>query len=111
AVLAAPASAWADPVGQALLADHLAIADRLELQVDGLAAAPAGTEYRVWLLSDDGDSAQAIGALLPQSDTSALLVYDQPAGESLFLQYSQVRVTTELVGSTAAAPGGFEVLA
>lgn len=92
------------PTGTAALVDGQAILDRIELAVANLPPAAEGTTYRAWLLSDDQELVQLLGDLSPDSSGTATLAWGQPAGEPLFINFSQVLITLES-GAPAAQPG------
>jgi hypothetical protein len=83
------------PGGLASLRDDQAILDRLELRVFGLPQPPPGSSYLVWLRSDDLATAEYAGDLILDANGDAPFAYTQPAGEALFVSYSQVLVTLE----------------
>ena len=93
------------PYGIAALVDDHNILDRLEVHLSGLAPAPPDTTYRVWLRSDDLALAELAGDVSLDETGSAVFAYSQPAGEALFIPYSQVLVTLE-GGPSGVAPGG-----
>jgi hypothetical protein len=109
---AAPASP--PPVSVAYLADEATFLDRLEVRVYGLAPAPEGAAYRVWLRSETDPTTLYAGDLTVSETGSGTwegaLSYSEPRGETLFAEFSQVVVTLEtgpappVVPRTAATP-------
>lgn len=83
------------PSGTVALTDGQAILDRIDLSVANLTPAPEGTVYRVWLRSDEQELAQPLGDLSPDDTGAASLSWGQPAGEPLFINFSQVFVTLD----------------
>ncbi len=93
-----------DPHGSASLVDGQASLDRLEVSVSAIVTPTIGDALRVWLLSDDGTAARYLGDLVLRADGTANFAWDQPAGENLIAQYSQVVITRE-TGDAGVKPG------
>ena len=92
------------PFGLAALLDDRAILDRLELRLSGLSPAPDGSAYRVWLRSDDLSLVQPAGDVPIDANGDGLFAWTQPAGEALFIQFSEILVTLE-PGAPGLQPG------
>ena len=92
------------PVGIAALVDGASILDRIELRLSGLTPAPPGAAYRVWLRSDDQALVVPAGDVTLDESGAGAFGWSQPAGESLFIQFSEVLVTLE-TGARGAQPG------
>ena len=93
-----PVATPTGPVGVASLVDDRSVLDRLEVRVSGLASPPVGSTYRVWLRSDDRELVDVAGDLVLDERGEAALTWSQPAGEALFITYSEVIVTLESGG-------------
>ena len=102
--LTSPVAAQESPGGVAALVDDQSVLDRAEVRISGLAVPPAGSVYRGWLASDDGTAVAYLGEVGFVGPTDGVLAFSQPAGETLFIQFSEVLVTLES-GPAGAQPG------
>ena len=86
--------------------------DRVEVRVSGLTPPPEGSAYRVWLLSDDQTALVFVGDLGFIGPEEGIVAWSQPAGEPLFIEFSEALITLESgpIGPAAAAPVGEPVL-
>ena len=91
--------------GAEVLDDHVAALDRVVVTATGLKTAPIGQAHRVWLVGDDGNSGRYLGDVTPDASGSVAFTWDQPAGENLLSQYSQVVISLES-GTAGPRPSG-----
>lgn len=91
--------------GEASFVDHVAALDRVVVTATGLKTAPIGQAHRVWLVGDDGNSGRYLGDVTPDASGSVAFTWDQPAGENLLSQYSQVVISLES-GTAGPRPSG-----
>ncbi len=94
--------------GQAAFVDNASGLDRVVVAATGLKAPGTGQVHRVWLVSDDGATARYLGDVFPDAAGDVAFTWDQPAGENLLAQYSQVTISTES-GAAGTKPGGTTV--
>ncbi|MBU6289548.1 MAG: hypothetical protein KGS10_15420 [Chloroflexi bacterium] len=105
----APATSAAGAVaGQVSLIDNASGLDRVVVTATGLKAPGIGQVHRVWLVSDDGATGRYLGDVIPDAAGAVAFTWDQPAGENLLAQYSQVAISTES-GAAGTKPGGTTV--
>ncbi len=81
-------------------ADKPVPASRFTLEVDHLPLPPAGSQYIVWLVNDEGKE-RVLGAL-PLAATALLT---GTADENLLLRYNRVLITSEPIGDLPASRG------
>ena len=79
------------------------------VKATGLSAPATGQVHRVWLVGDDGAFGRYLGDVIPDATGAVAFTWDQPAGENLLAQYSQVSISLES-GGAGAKPGGTTVL-
>ena len=91
--------------GEATLVDNVASLDRVVVKASGLKPAGLGQVYRVWLVADDGSVGRYLGDVIPDATGAVAFTWDQPAGENLLAQYSQVTISLES-GTAGAKPTG-----
>lgn len=94
--------------GEATLVDNVASLDRVVVKATGLKPAGLGQVYRVWLVADDGGAGRYLGDVIPNAGGAVAFTWDQPAGENLLSQYSQVTISLES-GAAGTKPGGSTV--
>ena len=94
--------------GEATLLDNASTLDRVVVTATGLKAPGVGQVHRVWLVSDDGASGRYLGDVIPDPSGAVSLTWDQPAGENLLAQFSQIAISVES-GSAGSKPGGTTV--
>jgi hypothetical protein len=101
--------AAAGPVaGEATLVDNASGLDRVVVKATGLAAPTGAQVHRVWLVVDDGTAGRYLGDVIPDAAGAVAFTWDQPAGENLLAQYSQVTISLE-TGAAGTKPGGTTV--
>mgnify|MGYP006276535965 CR=1 FL=1 len=101
-----PATSAAGAIaGQATLLDNASGLDRVVVSATGLRAPGVGQVHRVWLVSDDGATGRYLGDVIPDATGAVAFTWDQPAGENLLAQYSQVTISLES-GAAGTKPGG-----
>ncbi len=96
-------------LGEATLVDNASGLDRVVVKATGLSAPATGQVHRIWLVGDDGASGRYLGDVIPDATGAVAFTWDQPAGENLLAQYSQVSISVES-GGAGAKPGGTTVL-
>ena len=94
--------------GEATLVDNASGLDRVVVRATGLSAPATGQVLRVWLLGDDGTSGRYLGDVIPDATGAVAFTWDQPAGENLLAQYSQVTISLES-GVAGVKPAGTAV--
>src|SRR5690242_7195998 len=84
------------------------ITDRLQIDLNGVAAPQSGNNYYAWLLSDTSDVGDALPILLgvlPVKDGHATLSYQgSPQNTNLLSAYSRLLVTEESASDQPANP-------
>ena len=73
--------------------------DRASLIAQAMPAAPAGSQYHIWLVN--GGERLSLGILSVDGEGQGMLVFDNPQGENLLAAYAGVEVTLENGGSDA----------
>ena len=91
--------------GEAMIIDNVASLDRVVVKATGLKPAGIGQVHRIWLVADDGSSGRYLGDVIPDAAGTVAFTWDQPAGENLLSQYSQVTISLES-GAAGSKPSG-----
>ena len=88
--------------GELHFQDGDAILDQAILSAQVMAAPPAGSQYRVWLVS--GQERFPLGILHLDENGKGELIFDDPQNRNLLAIYQQVEITVELTGSANPNP-------
>lgn len=81
------------PTGVLRFQDGPAIMDQAVLTAFAMPAPPAGGQYEVWLVSDDGEERRSLGILTLDETGRGELKYEDPQDQNLLALYNRVEVT------------------
>ena len=84
-----------EPVGLLRFQDGTAPADQVTLSTSSMTLPPAGDQYEVWLIQDDGEQRISLGTLTFNTENKGELSYVDRGGINLLGAYSAMEVTVE----------------
>lgn len=101
-----PAQYFGQPVGTAAFRDAQARSDQIAINLKLNAPPPSDGVLMAFLTTEDGSSAQNLGALKVDSANTAQLEFTAPNRENLAARYTRLVITREASGAAPAKPTG-----
>ncbi len=85
----------ADPIGLLRFQDGTAPTDQVTLSTSSMPPPPAGSQYEVWLIQDDGEQRISLGPIVFDAENKGSLSFVDSGGRNLIGTYSALEITIE----------------
>jgi hypothetical protein len=82
-------------VGLLRFQDGTALADQVTISTSGMKAPPQGSQYKAWLIQDDGEQRISLGVITFDQQNHGSLAFVNGEGQNLIGKYSRVEITRE----------------
>jgi hypothetical protein len=83
------------PIGVLRFQDGSALVDEVTMTATGMSLPPAGSQYEVWLIEENGEQRRSIGTLPLDDKGNGTISFVDPQGRNLLASYNKMEITVE----------------